>query len=222
MLLTIGQLAEHCGVTVRAVRHYHQVGLLPEADRDASGYRRYGAAAVIQLIRIKVLAEAGVPLARISQLIEAGPAEFAAQVDGIDQALEHQITRLQHRRRQLAGLVAGDRLVLPAAVAELLGELCSMGASDRAVGLERDGWILIEVLAPELVAEWVKQKRAALADPELRSLYLAVDEAWTFEPDDPRIERLADRMAAWAKDHSAMTPAMRLPRYGRGWLCSAS
>ncbi len=43
-MLTIGQLAAYAGVTVRAVRHYHQVGLLPEPERDASGYRRGGTA----------------------------------------------------------------------------------------------------------------------------------------------------------------------------------
>ena len=43
-MLTIGQLAAYVGVTVRAVRHYHQVGLLPEPERDASGYRSDGTA----------------------------------------------------------------------------------------------------------------------------------------------------------------------------------
>ena len=49
-MLTIGQLAAYAGVTVRAVRHYHQIGLLPEPERDASGYRRYGPTAVVSLI----------------------------------------------------------------------------------------------------------------------------------------------------------------------------
>ena len=44
-MLTIGQLAAYAGVTTRAVRHYHQVGLLPEPERDASGYRTYAAPA---------------------------------------------------------------------------------------------------------------------------------------------------------------------------------
>ena len=47
--LTISQLASYAGVTVRAVRHYHAKGLLPEPDRDHSGYRRYDAAAVVEL-----------------------------------------------------------------------------------------------------------------------------------------------------------------------------
>ncbi|MFU9039101.1 MULTISPECIES: MerR family transcriptional regulator [Streptomyces] len=58
-MLTIGQLEAHAGVTVRAVRH-HQRGLLAEPERDASGYRRYDAQAVVELIRIKTLGDAGV------------------------------------------------------------------------------------------------------------------------------------------------------------------
>ncbi|SEG62582.1 MerR family regulatory protein [Nonomuraea solani] len=71
-LLTIGQLAARVGMTIRAIRHYHQRGLLPEPERDASGYRRYGPRAVVDLIRIKTLVAAGVPLARVEQLLAAG------------------------------------------------------------------------------------------------------------------------------------------------------
>ena len=62
-LLTISQLAAYVGVTVRTVRHYHRLGLLPEPERDHSGYRRYGADDVIMLKRVSTLARSGVPLA---------------------------------------------------------------------------------------------------------------------------------------------------------------
>ncbi|HMO11607.1 MAG TPA: MerR family transcriptional regulator, partial [Actinotalea sp.] len=83
-MLTIGELAAYAGVTVRTVRHYHQVGLLPESERDASGYRRYGATAVVQLIRIRTLADAGVPLARIAGMLDADDATFGEAVGRID------------------------------------------------------------------------------------------------------------------------------------------
>jgi DNA-binding transcriptional MerR regulator len=79
-MLTISQLAAYAGVTVRAVRHYHATGLLPEPERDHSGYRRYDAKAVVELIRIRTLAEAGVPLARVRQLLAADEEEFAEAV----------------------------------------------------------------------------------------------------------------------------------------------
>ena len=99
-MLTIGQLAATAGVTVRTVRHYHQVGLLPEPERDASGYRRYSAQAAVDLVRIRTLAEAGVPLARIDALLRAQPTEFAAAITDIDTALQAKIDQLtEHRRR---------------------------------------------------------------------------------------------------------------------------
>src|SRR5688572_8098726 len=122
-MLTIGQLAAYTGVTVRAVRHYHQVGLLPEPERDASGYRSYGALAVVQLIKIRTLAEAGVPLSRVGELLEADDATFAEAVKGIDKRLRGEIKRLETNRKQIAQLAAGDSLALPPEVVAYLDRL---------------------------------------------------------------------------------------------------
>ena len=196
-VLTIGQLASHVGVTARAIRHYHQRGLLAEPRRDSSGYRRYGAHAVADLIRIKVLADSGVPLARVRQLLACDPSEFKAAVAELDQALQDRISDLEHRRRQLAGLMAGERLVLPAEVAELLDQMRSLGLSERTMTIERDGWTLLMTLSPERVAEWAADKCAALADPAFRRLYLAWEEAYDWDPNDPRLDQLAAEAAAW-------------------------
>src|SRR5215469_8581923 len=118
-LLTIGQLADYVGVTIRAIRHYHQRGLIPEPERDASGYRRYDAGAVIALIRIKALADAGVPLARIRELLAAGPGEFAGAVADIDKAMAARIRALQAQRHRIAQLAAGDRPFVPPEIADL-------------------------------------------------------------------------------------------------------
>ncbi len=201
-LLTIGQLANHCGVTVRAIRHYHRVGLLQEPVRDDSGYRRYGAQAVVDLVRIKVLADGGVPLAQVSHLLNAGPEEFGSAVGGIDLALQQQINHIEHRRRQLAGLLAGDQLLLPPEVADLLNELRVIGVSEQGVQIEQDGWILLAALSPEGVPEWTRQKRAALADTEFRRLYLAFDEARDWDPTDPRLQVLAEWTLEWMATQS--------------------
>ena len=200
--LTIGQLAAHAGVTVRAVRHYHQRGLLPEPERDSSGYRRYDASAVVDLIRIRTLAEAGVPLARIRELLAAGPDEFAAAVSQIDRALRDRIRQLNQHRRRIADLAAGDRLFLPPRIAALLDELRTLGASERAIRMERDGWILIAASAPDLARQWAEEKLAQLADPEFRHIYLACDEAFGWDPADPRLQALARQMVGWSARHS--------------------
>ena len=112
-MLTISQLAAYAGVTVRAVRHYHHVGLMPEPDRDGSGYRTYDAADVVRLIRIRALAEAGVPLARVQELLDATAEEFGEAVAQIDAELRAKIRELQEHRRRIARLAAGDSLAVP-------------------------------------------------------------------------------------------------------------
>jgi DNA-binding transcriptional MerR regulator len=197
-MLTISQLADYAGVTVRAVRHYHQRGLLAEPARDASGYRRYDASAVVDLIRIRTLAQAGVPLAKIEELLSAGPGQFAQAIADIDKAMAARIRDLQQHRRRLAELAGGERLFLPADVVDLLDQLRAIGVSQRTVQMERDSWILAAALSPERVQEWQEQKRSALASAEFRQLYLAYDQAFDWDPDDPRLAELADATVAYA------------------------
>ncbi|QIY58177.1 MerR family transcriptional regulator [Streptomyces sp. RPA4-5] len=201
-MLTIGQLAATAGVTVRAVRHYHHVGLLPEPERDRSGYRRYSAQAAVDLIRIRTLAEAGVPLARIDALLHARPAEFAAAVDDIDAELQRKIDQLTEHRRRITALAGGEELVLPAGVVANLNRMRGLGVSERTVRLERDVWILMQALDPESMPQAIKDKAASFDDPETTRLYLACDQSIDWDPHDPRVDQLIDELDNWEIDHA--------------------
>jgi len=196
-LLTIGQLAAYAGVTIKAVRHYHRRGLLEEPPRDSSGYRRYGAQHAIKLVKIKTLAQAGVPLARIKELLAADPDRFAGAIAEIDRKLQEWAEELQRARERIAQLETGDRLFVSAEVADYLDRLHELGVSRRTVQLERDLWILMQSVSPEQAASWIADKREALGDPEFRALYLAYDAAFDWSPDDPRLDALADRTRRW-------------------------
>jgi DNA-binding transcriptional MerR regulator len=196
-VLTIKQLADYVGVTVRAVRHYHARGLLPEPERDASGYRRYGAQAVADLVRIRTLAEAGVPLSRVESLLAATPEEFAVAVSEIDRALQEEIDRLQRSRERVARLGTGDHLVLPDEVVAYLDRLRQLGVSERGVAMEREGWIVVAARAPDRAIEWTVLKQHQLDDRQFRELYLAFDRAFDLAPDDPGLETLAEDACAF-------------------------
>lgn len=203
-MLTIGELAGYAGVTVRTVRHYHQVGLLPEPERDASGYRRYGATAVVQLIRIRTLADAGVPLAQIAQMLDADEATFAEAVRRIDARLRAEIQRLQASRRQIAQLAAGDSLALPPEVTAYLDGLRALGVSERMVTSERDAWILVAARWPDKVREWMPAKMAELEDPRVIHLYQVLTKLFeTDEPDEALMTEVADIMAAMFEEAEA-------------------
>lgn len=66
------ELAELAGTSVRTVRHYHDVGLLEQPERGSNGYKRYGVAHLLRVLRIKRLSDLGIPLSRIAEMGEDG------------------------------------------------------------------------------------------------------------------------------------------------------
>jgi DNA-binding transcriptional MerR regulator len=194
-MLTIGQLASYAGVTIRAVRHYHQIGLLPEPERDASGYRTYPAAAVVRLIRIRTLAEAGVPLARVRALLVADPETFAAATTEIDRQLRAQIRALQEHRRRIAQLDTGDSLALPKEVVDYLDRLRATGAPQAIIEPERDAWILMAARYPEMIQTLMADKVAQLADPKTVQLYQLIGRIAQNGDDEELLRQTADLMS---------------------------
>jgi DNA-binding transcriptional MerR regulator len=201
-MITIGQLAGYAGVTIKAIRHYHKRGLLDEPPRDSSGYRRYGAGHAVDLVKIKTLAEAGVPLARIRELLAAGPDRFAVAIAEIDRNLRERADEIGRVRERIARLTAGDRLFVSAEVADYLDRLRELGISERGVRMERDGWILVQSVAPEEAAVWIADKLDAIGDPEFRDICVEYDAAFDWSPDDPRLPALADRAQRWLAKRS--------------------
>jgi DNA-binding transcriptional MerR regulator len=191
-MLTIGRLAAYAGVTVRAVRHCHRIGLMPEPARDRSGYRIYDAAAITRLIRIHALADAGVPLARVQELLDAGPVEFAAGVEQIDREMRAEIRRLQGARRRLGRLADGEQLALPAGVVGYLDRLRGMGVSEQYIAIERDAWVMVAAQVPEQIEAVMAKKHEYLDDPDMVRLYHLISGAFDCPPDDPRVVEVAD------------------------------
>jgi DNA-binding transcriptional MerR regulator len=203
-VLTIGQLAAYSGVTTRAVRHYHQIGLLPEPERDASGYRTYAAPDVVRLIRIRTLAEAGVPLARVEELLAADDEGFGRAVAEIDRRLRAEIRELQEHRRRIALLAAGDSLALPPSVTAYLDRMRGLGVPEPLVETERDAWILIAAQVPERIDEFMVDKQAQLDDPLMRRFLAAVGALVSGEEDsDALLVETADALAEMAEQAAA-------------------
>lgn len=194
-MLTIGQLAAHAGVTVRTVRHYHAKGLLPEPARDASGYRRYDAKAVVDLIKIRTLADAGVPLSQVNQLMAADEDEFSSAVAEIDRRLRAEIRQRQRHRERIFRLAAGDSLALPPEAVAYLERLREIGLPERLIAGERDAWILVAAHSPDRMARWMALKREQIEDPAVVELYRRLCAMVDWQPEDPRLPELADWLA---------------------------
>lgn len=67
--MRIGELAAPVGASARTVRHYHHLGLLPEPVRPANGYREYGLRDAVVPARVRRLAELGLSLDEIRDVL---------------------------------------------------------------------------------------------------------------------------------------------------------
>jgi DNA-binding transcriptional MerR regulator len=193
-VITIGQLARYVGVSIKTIRVYHDKGLLPEPDRDASGYRRYGANDAIEPVKIRTLAEAGVPLARIRDLRSATDEEFQQSLHEIGDRLTDRIRGLRATQGRLRQLAAGHLAPLPTEVGDYVEHLARWGFTPRWVDLQRDLWILVFATHPDHAITLFHDQAEILADPALRQLFLDYDHAHDLRVDDPCIDDLARRI----------------------------
>lgn len=94
----IGELAAATGVTVRTLRHFHQIGLLCPAERSAAGHRVYTPGDVRRLYRILALRELRLPLAEIARSLDGADlhATIGRQLEQVERQLAGQ--RALHRR----------------------------------------------------------------------------------------------------------------------------
>lgn len=86
-LFPIGELARRTGLSVKTVRFWSDLGLVPPAGRTHAGYRMYGQDALARLALVRTLRDLGVDLRTVQRVLEreVTVAEVAAaHADALD------------------------------------------------------------------------------------------------------------------------------------------
>ncbi|MGW0712376.1 MerR family transcriptional regulator [Streptomyces sp. NPDC002643] len=205
--MRIGELAAAVGVTTRAVRHYHQLGLLPEPERRANGYRDYTLRHAVVLARIRRLTELGLGLAEVRDVLadDAGR-ELAEVLEELDEDLARQETAVRERRARLrvlmedarAGRLPAEGPVSPE-LAALFGKFGPVPHSPMAAK-DREVFALLETTAtPEarerLLAGLESMTAAPGAVERAHEAYALLDALADADPDDPRVNEAARLLA---------------------------
>lgn len=169
--MRIGALARLAHVTPRTVRHYHQIGLLPEPERLANGYRDYSVLDVTALLRVRRLVALGLPLERVGDLVgSAAPGSVAAELAGIEQELRDQIALLTEQLLEVQQVRTSPLPEAAAAYAQL-DSAADLGWSDpHARRVETDLSLLLAAAGHE--RQLMEYVEAVAADPA-RALHLA-------------------------------------------------
>jgi DNA-binding transcriptional MerR regulator len=194
----IGDAAAFAGTTPRAIRHYHEIGLLPEPERGVDG-RRYGYDDMIRILWIRKMAGAGISLDDMRAAFDgARPIEeILARLAETLAAQEAEIKRQRAavQRLQAVGSPLG---LLSELVTDRLSHLPPGGL--RASDLE--ALLVTERIFGPLGAAIQASVFIVLAThPDLRAEQDRLDEAEAalddgVEPDDPRVEELAVQRCA--------------------------
>lgn len=169
-------LARLAGVTVRTLRHYHQMGVLPEPPRRSNGYRDYGVKDLIRVLRVRQLSSLGIPLDQTTSLLDGtdiepeGAAHMLAQLD--DQLAE-QMERIAHQRRLIAHLRTHDAQPdLPTELVPFDSFFRASGTSGPVAQMDRDQAILLSHFADEAGRALLKQLYQEMSErPDLLTAY---------------------------------------------------
>lgn len=204
--LRIGEAAELVGISIKAIRVYHARGILPEPDRDGSGYRRYSAAALATLARITRLRGVGLSLRQIESLLRAGEeGVLRARLRDLESTLGAEIAEREGRRALVAELLAegiDDPIAIVAAspaeqrsIAALRTVVSDLSPEEELV--ERRLLRAMDLFVPVPDAESTAEETLAamsLGDPDAGALadtHRRFHELVDASPTDPRVHELA-------------------------------
>jgi DNA-binding transcriptional MerR regulator len=190
------EIAELAGTSLRAVRHYHEVGLLAEPGRRANGYKQYGVAHLVRLLRIKRLVDLGFSLSQIAELGDADDHPEEA-LRALDAELAATIERLQRARAELALILRKSAPTeLPPEFAAAAG--VPMSDEDRSFVT-----VLGRVLGPKGKAAYAGLMENPVIDPVGEEFdRLAAD------ADEPARTDLAERMVPFVRSRYRQHPGL--------------
>lgn len=153
------EIAELAGTSLRAVRHYHEVGLLAEPDRHLNGYKQYRVAHLVRVLQIKRMTDLGFSLSQVAVMgdVDDHPEQALRTLDA---ELGATIERLQRVRLEL-GLI-----ICQAAPTDMPPEFASI-ASDAALSNKDRSMVVVatRVLGPKGLRAYTDMLRNLPADP---------------------------------------------------------
>ena len=203
------EVAKLAGVTVRTLRHYHQLGLLPEPPRSANGYRDYTAADVARVLRVKRLAALGFPLARVGAILDeldAPDPSPASALEELDRELALEIERLEEQRRTIAALRAENLDPdLPVRFARILRMLPGVDTLADASPDNRTALIVAGHLYDEEELSELERVVRRIASDDLTETMLHLDQQLTSLPSDASE---AERAELAAESLEALKPVI--------------
>ncbi|MFE8005106.1 MerR family transcriptional regulator [Streptomyces sp. NPDC057418] len=204
----IGDAAAFAGTTSRAIRHYHEIGLLPEPERGGDGRRRYGYDDMIRLLWIRKMADAGISLDDMRAAFDEAR-DIEENLGRLEEALAAKEAHIKRQRAVVQRLRAvGSPLgLLSELVTDRLGHLppgvLRPSDLDTLLVTERVFGPLGAAVQASVFIVLATHTDLRAEDDRLDAAEAALDDG--VDPHDPRVEELAAQRYA---HHKALEKAI--------------
>jgi DNA-binding transcriptional MerR regulator len=191
------ELASLAGVTIRTLRHYHQLGLLAEPPRTNGGYREYDVHDLVRLLRIRRLTSVGFALDALPALLDGDDEHQHPLLDELDAELAHQAERIAAQRAVIAQLRQdGGALDLPPGLARFTPLFATTGTSRLSLA-DREQLILLAHIAGDEGTDAIERFYSLVSSPETIERSIALNDRYMQLPPDAdtaTIDALVDDM----------------------------
>ncbi|RUO55941.1 redox-sensitive transcriptional activator SoxR [Pseudidiomarina homiensis] len=141
MDLSVGQIAERCGVNVSAIHFYERKGLI-HSSRSTGNQRRFGREAIRRVSIIKVAQQLGISLEEVAEVFEPLPkfgapskADWQSVAEQWQQRLQQRIAKLQRLKDSLTGCIGCGCLSMTA---------CPLYNADDKLAQQGPGPVILE------------------------------------------------------------------------------
>ena len=207
--MRVAEIAELTGTTVRTVRYYHSLGLLP-VPGERGGWRDYDLSHVARLSRIRWLVQAGVSLETIGRILDGSKATGVEQPDnapadgtlearaaagsvvedlaGALAAVEDHLAEVTRQRDMLAGLLERAKA----------GSTASPMSPRMAAFFDR-----LEQAAPDEATRCAVRKERDLTDLACYRGQMPPEAEFLFVDPDPRYD--AESLALYSQDPAELS-----------------
>jgi DNA-binding transcriptional MerR regulator/effector-binding domain-containing protein len=222
-MLSIGRFARLTGLTVKALRHYDELGLLRPAHVDEwTGYRWYERSQVREAVAVRRLRSLRVPLDEVAVLIRSDDESLREALAVHRARLEGELVETRHILTELDALIEGkEQLVIDV---KLDLPIVDEPPGRYAVAAKRVRVDDMTTYVPETIArvrEWLDARGVLCIDPPLTIFlgpgideWLDVEVGWPIDGADPDLSdgiTLRELPPARAVQHVHRGPFEGLP-----------
>ena len=117
---TVGEVSTLLGVSVSALHHWDETGLVRPSQRSDAGYRLYSETGIMRIQQVLVYRQTGMSLADIKTVLDDPKADAVAHLRRQRDLLQGQVSHLQHMLRSIDTVMEIQLLGAHLSVAEMV------------------------------------------------------------------------------------------------------